>query len=87
MPYPPAARAVKRAVARKLQIIRLTWDEQVSHLWMNQAVRELTANQRAATDAGADRNVDGGAETLCGSPASFAEDGAVHVCVEADRHA
>src|SRR6478735_9526516 len=47
---------------------------------------ELATDQRAATDAGPDRDVDRGAEILRGAPARFAEYGSVDVGVEANRH-
>src|SRR5665213_2368207 len=58
----------------------------MTHFRVNQAVSELTADQRAAADAGADRDVDDSTEPLSGSPARFAEHRAVDVCVEADWH-
>ena len=81
----PTAPAVKRAVTSERQVVRLARDEQMTHFRVHQAVRELTADQRAATDAGADRDVDRGLEISRGAPARFTEHGRVDVGVEADR--
>src|SRR6478609_1536832 len=50
-------------------------------------MRELSTDQRAATDAGADRDVDRSVEISCGAPTRFTEHGSIDVRIESDGHA
>src|SRR6187402_1897141 len=58
----------------------------MSHLRVYQTVRELTAEQRAASDPGTDRDVDRRLEISRSAPARFAEHGSVDVGVETNGH-
>src|SRR3954468_16183480 len=56
------------------------------HLRVHQTVGELAANQSAAADPGANRNVDRGFQAQGGAPPRFTQGGAVHIRVEPYRH-
>jgi hypothetical protein len=73
-------------VTLERQIIGLTRQEQMTHFGVHEAVRQLAADQRAATDARTDRHVNRGIDALGRTPTRLAQHGAIHICVKTDRH-
>lgn len=80
------AGSMVRAVAF-IRIVRVLHHRDVSELRVEHAVYEMTTGEDAGTDAGTDRDINGIRETAGLSVGDLAEERAVDVGVEADRHA
>ena len=71
------------ADAREGVGLLVVWQAKVAHLGVQQAVHQPTVAWAAATDAGADRQVDGRVQALRRTPTPLAERGGIDIGVKA----
>ena len=78
---------VIRAKAVRRRVARIRTQQHVSHLRVHHPVQQLSVDQRAAADAGADRIVDEAVQSLAGAIGHFAQRRSVDVGIDANGDA